>query len=277
MKKYQFLEHDKAVIPWMEKPDCYFSTAYPDHSCAKCVTYHNHLKTATRISLSSIPSNWVDGMIVKESDLRFQHELFGPINEDEWHPCSKEIYEQETELPKRIIAHPIEAAGEQVEETFEDYIRNTRAEFIDKVAEQEWNTELRTAAENILLCFDQMRKRLESATHPPVKEEDVQEAAKEYANNFIKMNGINEKDNPQLAMDLYEAFKTGASWQASHQSSAEAVGKDAVGFLNWVAKEDYKPGTQNEYWYKWLGMDCTEQPFTTEQLYQLYKTQTQNH
>ena len=46
------------------------------------------------------------------------------------------------------------------EETFEDYMRNARNEFVEEINKQDWNTELRVAAENILIAYDQMRDKI---------------------------------------------------------------------------------------------------------------------
>lgn len=48
---------------------------------------------------------------------------------------------------------------------------------------------------------------------------------------------------------------------------------DSIGFAEWIDKNDYKTGAQNKHWYKWIGMECEEIPYTTAQLYQLYKKQ----
>lgn len=45
-------------------------------------------------------------------------------------------------------------------DSFEEYMTNSRNAFIKEVGEQEWNTKLRTTAEDIIICFDQMRERL---------------------------------------------------------------------------------------------------------------------
>jgi len=42
------------------------------------------------------------------------------------------------------------------EKTFENYIDEARSEFVIKVKTQKWNTKMRTAAEDILIAYDQM-------------------------------------------------------------------------------------------------------------------------
>ncbi len=46
-------------------------------------------------------------------------------------------------------------------ETFADYMGNARNKFVNDIQQQKWNTELRTSAEDILIAYDQMRKRIE--------------------------------------------------------------------------------------------------------------------
>ena len=57
-------------------------------------------------------------------------------------------------------------------------------------------------------------------------------------------------------------------------SAMDAARKDeAIAFAEWTVKEDYKPGAGNEHWFKWNGIECEKIPYTTEQLYQLFKSQ----
>jgi hypothetical protein len=45
---------------------------------------------------------------------------------------------------------------------FIDYILEARDQFVRAINEQQWDTALRTEAENILIAYDQMRERLSS-------------------------------------------------------------------------------------------------------------------
>lgn len=56
----------------------------------------------------------------------------------------------------------------------------------------------------------------------------------------------------------------------SLQAALSTRGKDAVEFAEWIANEDYKPGTGNERWYKWKGIECEAIPYTTDGLYRLF-------
>jgi hypothetical protein len=68
--------------------------------------------------------------------------------------------------------------GGEKEETFEDYMRNARNEFVESIISREWNTEMRTAADDILIAYDQMKEKILSS---PAK---VEGDAVEFA-NFI--------------------------------------------------------------------------------------------
>lgn len=46
-----------------------------------------------------------------------------------------------------------------MEESFEEYLRNARDEFVIEINKQEWSTELRCTAEDFLIAFDQAREK----------------------------------------------------------------------------------------------------------------------
>ena len=41
-------------------------------------------------------------------------------------------------------------------ETFDEYIKNSRVEFVDYINGREWDVDLRVAVENILIAYDQL-------------------------------------------------------------------------------------------------------------------------
>ena len=51
---------------------------------------------------------------------------------------------------------PIKEDGED----FDNYVVLARDEFVKEVNKQDWNTQLRMTAENLLIAYDQMRQRL---------------------------------------------------------------------------------------------------------------------
>lgn len=58
------------------------------------------------------------------------------------------------------------------EETFDQFIGNERDTFVKAINEQEWNTQMRTAAESLLIAYDQMRARLNISNSTGVKSKD---------------------------------------------------------------------------------------------------------
>lgn len=81
---------------------------------------------------------------------------------------------------------------QQVEETFEDYMRNARDEFVMAVKNEERSNYLLTAIDSFLVCFDQMRERLTASPLPSSTSVQVEELIKEVG--YIKINAekINE-------------------------------------------------------------------------------------
>jgi hypothetical protein len=47
-------------------------------------------------------------------------------------------------------------------QTFDEYLGEARERFVRKIQEQEWNTPLRTEAENILIAYDQARQMIKN-------------------------------------------------------------------------------------------------------------------
>lgn len=52
-----------------------------------------------------------------------------------------------------------------MDKKFENYLHETRGEFVKAVNELQWNTGFRTKCENLLIAFDQMKQALRQ---PPV-------------------------------------------------------------------------------------------------------------
>ncbi len=76
----------------------------------------------------------------------------------EWHKnmgSEKDVFIQECDSLNVEWIKPTEA-----DEDFLLAVRNTRNAFVNAVNIQDWNTELRTAAEDILIMYDQMREKL---------------------------------------------------------------------------------------------------------------------
>lgn len=82
-------------------------------------------------------------------------------------------------------------------EDFKQYLSEARDRFCKKINEQNWNTELRTEAENILIAFDQMRERL---TPPPSGKSESE--LKEIRHNIIKKH-IEKKDSDNNEISIF--------------------------------------------------------------------------
>lgn len=72
---------------------------------------------------------------------------------------------------------------------FEQYIHDTRNEFVEEVNQLQWNTGFRTKCENLLIAYDQMKQALRQhgvmPSLPSVQE--LREISKDRPNTF--MNG----------------------------------------------------------------------------------------
>jgi len=89
---------------------------------------------------------------------------------------------------------PAQGYADSVE--FEDYMGSERDNFVNEINNQKWDTKMRTAAESLLICFDQMANRLAGyAAHPPAPagmEEAVMIEAIQYALNLIDLWGAGQ-------------------------------------------------------------------------------------
>jgi hypothetical protein len=59
-------------------------------------------------------------------------------------------------------------------------------------------------------------------------------------------------------------------WETIQEYADQYAREVAVGFQDWTADNDYKPGSQNEHWYKWNGIDCEGTPYTTSELFDIF-------
>lgn len=76
-----------------------------------------------------------------------------------WHDDSKMF-------DLKRVTHWLDESSTSIEEDFKEYMIEARDLFVMEINEQEWNTKLRTSAEDLLICFDQMRERLLSTSIP---------------------------------------------------------------------------------------------------------------
>ena len=83
---------------------------------------------------------------------------------------------------------------------------------------------------------------------------------------------FSQKKNFNVAGDSYRSG-LGFGYSCGYEDGLATAKQEAIGFAEWIDKEDYKTGAGNKVWYKWDGMDCVEVPYTADQLYQIYQTQ----
>lgn len=80
---------------------------------------------------------------------------------------------QLTAMQEFLSPSPSSSAMEEAQE-FQNYVYESRRDFVLKVKQQDWDVDMRTAVDDILICFDQMANRLEkakAALSAPVSEE----------------------------------------------------------------------------------------------------------
>lgn len=109
-------------------------------------------------------------------------------------------------------------------------------------------------------CYERI-----AASHSQKSDASVEQRAKElypYPENDLYKEG-----DPDLQEMIWHVDQLRAAYLAGHSSQPT----DAVELAEWIAEHDYKPGTGNEHWYKWNGMECEEVPYTTTELYSLFK------
>ena len=72
---------------------------------------------------------------------------------------------------------------------FEQYIHDTRNDFVEEVNQLQWNTGFRTKCENLLIAYDQMKQALrQHGVMPPLPSvQELREISKDRPNTF--MNG----------------------------------------------------------------------------------------
>jgi len=87
-------------------------------------------------------------------------------------------------------------------ETFADYMGNARNKFVNDIQQQKWNTELRTSAEDILIAYDQMRKRIEECEG---KEKEIAELKRQV--NDLTMDNMTHEYNQAEAERTWPQFK----------------------------------------------------------------------
>lgn len=81
-----------------------------------------------------------------------------------------------------------------MEEEFKQYIKEARYHFVSAVNKTEWNTELRTECENLLIAYDQMAERIEKLSIARRSFEDIVWMAIRYAHGRSTFSPITVRD-----------------------------------------------------------------------------------
>ncbi len=106
----------------MRKPNCKDNVS-DDQLFENNDNYIKHLA-----SLSTYPfpvSKEMDGKeLVEGVDFKLQCEVYGAVEPNEWWPITKELYDLENDLPKRIIALPLQPGngGEEKDGTIIEFL-----------------------------------------------------------------------------------------------------------------------------------------------------------
>ena len=113
-------------------------------------------------------------------------------------------------------------SGMRCEPEFIEYINKSRAAFVKHIHGMKWDTKLRTAVDDLLICFDQMKTRL-SESSPAGAAEGASEGmagavkfAKFLADNdyrpgsgnkhWFKWNGMEVDETPLTLEQVYQIF-----------------------------------------------------------------------
>ena len=119
-------------------------------------------------------------------------------------------------------AQQSQPSGMRCEPEFIEYINKSRAAFVKHIHGMKWDAKFRTAVDDLLICFDQMKNRLSESSPAGAAEgasEGMAEAlrfAKWLADNdyrpgsgnkhWFKWNGMEVDENPLTIEQCYQIF-----------------------------------------------------------------------
>jgi hypothetical protein len=199
-----------------------------------------------------------------------------------------------------------ETKQEIPKEDFKTYLMQARNEFVNSVNIQEWNIELRVAAENILIAYDQLRRMYQHLS-PLLEEKERRIKELEFENNTmgkqLSMAALQLEEIPDLEQRVKELEGLPIGWQLCPKcngdgnllrynspsmlsTSSDAIcdvchgqkvlqitqfksvslPDEAVEFLNFVTNENFRK-YEGGFWSR----DNEEGKFTTQELYNLFK------
>jgi len=137
---------------------------------------------------------------------------------------------------------PAQGYADSVE--FEDYMGSERDNFVNEINNQKWDTKMRTAAESLLICFDQMANRLAGySAHPPATA-GMEEAVSSIAPTDLRIKEKAEEFLNEYASDFppgnATCFAAGAKWMKDMLLTASTPPAKDNCEHNWVSSVAYK-------------------------------------
>lgn len=91
-----------------------------------------------------------------------------------------------------------EVRGEENKSEVEEFlncVNKTRDKFVITIDRQDWNTQMRTAAEDLLIIYDQMKERLASSNTQEGQEKEIERLCKEaYTDARTNYHNVMVKD-----------------------------------------------------------------------------------
>jgi len=147
------------------------------------------------------------------------------------------------ELCNRFASQP-PAQGYADSVEFEDYMGSERDNFVNEINNQKWDTKMRTAAESLLICFDQMANRLAGySAHPPATA-GMEEAVSSIAPTDLRIKEKAEEFLNEYASDFppgnATCFAAGAKWMKDMLLTASTPPAKDNCEHNWVSSVAYK-------------------------------------
>lgn len=153
---------------------------------------------------------------------------------------------------------------------FIQYLSEARDQFVQAINKQQWNTELRTEAENILIAYDQMREKINQSPSPQEVTDEVhfkvvEQKLQKFFTAFPNNSYSHEQLGTQTVKYIWDALKL-------RPQSPQAV-TISYEFLEWIVVDDdltIMPTTDDRKWIWFSSTDGRINGITTEQLYDIY-------
>jgi len=91
---------------------------------------------------------------------------------------------------RQYIQQPQPPYGREVPADFLEFVKNEKLKFCKAIIGQEWNTELRTAAENFVIAYNQMMDRIQVSNDLPAQvegysKEDMKQCARRFFDHWL--------------------------------------------------------------------------------------------